>query len=356
MQPFSQDPTNPTGQSSFSFSSEQSSVPPQQDSISPTGQLYQPSPYPQTEPQFAPPPPLSSPQGSYPLGEEAYYRQKSQDGGPITQYRASTQGKLDVPPVPPKPRNAWKVVSLALFILVLILATATTTLVLTRPSSSVGQQIGQTVPTSVATQPIAVPTSAPTQAAQPTPSSSNNYSAPQPGPGCDTSGGAWTPQGITNFSCGTQVVPVAARTWGYLYLQLPNNAPFAANNKITVSADFSNSDSVGCIGLAEQDTNTGVLVSYCASGKWAISLISSNKGAVTQTLMNNVTATKRNTTISLTMNGNALTFAIDTETHQYTITPIQPVKVAIGFNDDTCATCFVPYVMANNFSYITPAS
>jgi hypothetical protein len=115
-------------------------------------------------------PPLSSPQGSYPLGEEAYYNnQVSQDGGPITRYQAGNQGKLYVPPVPLKPRNGWKVVSLVLFILVLILASATTTLILTRPSSSPGPQIGGVAtPTSIATRPIATPTSVATQTPQPT--------------------------------------------------------------------------------------------------------------------------------------------------------------------------------------------
>ena len=36
--------------------------------------------------------------------------------------------------------------------------------------------------------------------------SSSNYSATQPGPGCDTNGGTWTPQGISKITCGTQIL------------------------------------------------------------------------------------------------------------------------------------------------------
>lgn len=131
--------------------------PPSQNPNNPTGQPF----YSQPVQPFAPPPPMTSPQGSYPPGEENYYKRFSQTGGPVTQHRAGTQGKLDVPPVTQKKRNGWKVVSLVLFILVLILATATTTLVLTRPTSSTasGNELtpASQPPTSVPTLPVKPP-------------------------------------------------------------------------------------------------------------------------------------------------------------------------------------------------------
>ena len=352
-----QDPTNPSGQSSPYSRPEQASTPPSSGSVSPTSPLYQPSPYAETGSQFAPPPPLSSPQGNYSPEGDGYYNQVSQDGGPITQYRAVTQEKLVVPPITTPPRNGWRVVSLVLFILVLILGTTTTALVLTRPNPT-GQPLGQTTSTPSATQPVVqtTPTSVATQPAQSTPTStSNNYAATQPGPGCDTGGGTWTPQGLGNIVCGTQVTPTAAGTWGYLYLQLPNNTPFAASNKITVTGNLG-SNTLECFGLAEQDANTGFLVTYCGNGAWSISAIS-NKGIITQPLLSNISSTRAAATISLALNANTLVFTIDTETHQFTVSPLQPVKVSIAYEfNQNCTNCFIPSISTNNFSYITPAS
>ena len=308
MQP-PQDPTNPARQSSFSSQPDRS---------------FEPSPL---------------PPDNYPQGEEEYYRSQEKIG------------KV-------KSGNAWKVATFGLLILVVILATATTTLFLTRP------QLGSTAPGPTATQPIQHPTPTPTSTVVATPTASqatstqtqtsNNYSAPQPGPGCDTNGGTWTPQGIGNITCGTQVTPAANGTWGYLYLQLPNNQAFATSNKTNVTGTLDNSSE--CVGLAEQDTNTGFLAAYCADGTWSISSIS-NKGIITRTLQNSVTSTRRETTISLALNGTTLIFTIDTEAHQLTVPALQPTKVAIAYDiNSTCNHCFIPTITTNNFSYITPAS
>ena len=201
---------------------------------------------------------------------------------------------------------------------------------------------GATVTTGATATPGATPTPGATTA---------NYAAPQPGPGCDTGGGTWTPQDVNNISCGTTVSPTASGTWGYLYLQLPGNAPFSANNKITVSDGNINSGYGRCVGLAEQDANTGFLVSYCDSGTWTIASIS-NKGTIIRTLSTNVTSTRSTTTISLALVNNTLTFTIDAETHQVTVSPLQPVKVAIAYYDSG----YLQSISTNNFSYITPAS
>src|SRR5581483_8833000 len=154
MQPSSPDPTNSTGQLSSSSQSEKLSMTQSSDSPGSTDQPYPLSPYPQTESPVAPPPPL----GSYPPGEEAYYRQLAQNGGPITQHRAQLQEKISEPAKPK--RNGWKVIATILAVLVLILATTTTTLLLTRPSV---QQTGQTTPVSATTQPVLQTTPTATQ-------------------------------------------------------------------------------------------------------------------------------------------------------------------------------------------------
>ncbi len=133
----------------------------------------QSSPYSQSDQLSAPPPPLPSSQGSYPPGEEAYYNQLPQVEGPITQYRAGLQGKLDGPP---KSRNGWRTATVVLFVLVLILAATSATLIATHTSSS-SPVVPQ--PTSVATQIAQQPTStvangAPTSAA----TSSSTAAAP----------------------------------------------------------------------------------------------------------------------------------------------------------------------------------
>src|SRR5579885_829730 len=148
MQPSSPDPTNFTGQLSSSSQSEELSRTQSPDSLSSTDQPYPSSPYPQKESPAAPP------LGSYPPGEEAYYRQLSQ-GGPITQYRAQLQEKLSEPAKPK--RNGWKIIATIPAVLVPIPATTTTTLLPTRPS---GQPIGQTTSPAVVTPTVQpVPTS-----------------------------------------------------------------------------------------------------------------------------------------------------------------------------------------------------
>lgn len=206
--------------------------------------------------------------------------------------------------------------------------------------------------TSAPTQ--AIPTAIPTQNPTPTLASTLDYSAAQPGPGCDTGKGTWTPQGVIDIMCGTQLTPTSVGIWGYLYLQLPSNAPFSADNKITVTSSLNGGNTYynSCLGLAEQGVNTGYLADYCAYGTWSIVPIS-NQGIPMQPLSSNSTSMRTTTTISLALKGNTLTFIIDTETHQITITPIQPIKVAIAYYNPTCGNCSI---MTDNFSYITPAS
>lgn len=195
------------------------------------------------------------------------------------------------------------------------------------PTDTSTTQTG-TTPTVIATSPT---------------NSANSYTAIQPGPGCDTSGGTWTPQSITGITCGTQI-SVKGGTRGYLYLQLPGNKAFSANNVIGISGtDQSDND---CIGLAEQGANSGYLAEFCGNGDWYIYSISSG-GAVVQTLAKNITSTRPNEQLSLTFKGSTLSFSIDTEVHTVNITAIQPTKVAV--------TSYASYYDSNetvtNFSY-----
>ena len=193
----------------------------------------------------------------------------------------------------------------------------------------------------------AAPTTPGTTAITGTSSSSGNYSATQLGSGCDPNGATWTPKGIDNITCGTTILIGAINSRGYLYLQLPNNAAFAANNAISVQG--SNLQFYGgsnCFGLAEQNATTGYLAEYCGSGHWAIYSIS-NTGAMVRILANSITSTRQAEVISLTFKGSTLTFAIDTEVHTLSISPIQPVKVAIeGYSGTSNAT-----IAIENFSY-----
>ena len=161
---------------------------------------------------------------------------------------------------------------------------------------------------------------------------SNSYSATQPGPGCDTNGGTWTPQGISKITCGTTIYVNSPNSRGYLYLQLPNNKAFSSNNSIGITGTLQNNgDSVGnCVGLAEQDANTGFLVEYCNDGRWYIYSISSG-GAIVQTLAKNITSTRTSEQISLTLKGTTLSFSIDNEIHNISISPIQPTRIAITY-------------------------
>lgn len=88
----------------------------------------------------------------------------------------------------------------------------------------------------------ATPGANPTATAAPT-SPSSTYSATQPGPGCDKNGGTWTPQGISNLTCGTQISGSSNTVPGYLSLQIapiqPTKVAIAyiatAGGSITVS-------------------------------------------------------------------------------------------------------------------------
>jgi len=207
------------------------------------------------------------------------------------------------------------------------------------PTSTASTGVTPTATTTPSTDTSTTPT---VTATNPT-TSSTSYTAIQPGPGCDTSGGTWTPQDISNITCGTQL-SVNGNTRGYLYLQLPNNKAFSANNVIGVSSSVNGGGE--CIALAEQGTNSGYLAQFCGDGNWSIYSIS-NGGAIVQTLAKNLTSTRANEQLSLTIKGNTLSFSIDTEVHNVTITAIQPTKVAIAF----AAGYYGGSTTVTNFSY-----
>jgi hypothetical protein len=198
---------------------------------------------------------------------------------------------------------------------------------------------------------VATVSSTPTSSAS-TPSS-NDYSTTQPGPGCDKSGGTWTPKGsITNITCGT-VTSDPTSTWGYLYFQLPSNRAFSANNEISIAGGNLATDTesgYNCLGLAEQDANMGFLGTYCGNGKWFIYSIS-NTGAIIQTLNQGITSTRTAEQISLAIQGTTLSLSIDTEIYKASISSIQPIQVAIAVSEPGDAS-----ISIENFSYITPAS
>jgi len=221
------------------------------------------------------------------------------------------------------------------------------------PTSTISPQKGTTV-TTVPTTPATI---APTQNPTPTSTPTSEYSAAQPGPGphCDTNGGIWTEKGLNQIQCvsGTEISS-NYNSLGYLYLQLPNNAVFSSNNKISVmGGNLDYDDGYVCLGLAEQGTSTGVLGEFCGNGGWFIDSLS-NTGVVTGMLNQSITSMRTSEDISLTLQGNTVVFSIDTETYKATISSIQPVKVGITSFNET-SNNYNP-VTITNFSYITSAS
>ena len=184
--------------------------------------------------------------------------------------------------------------------------------------------------------------------------STTDYAAAQPGPGCDTSGGTWTPKGIDKITCGTQLYIYQTQVYGYLSLQLPGGKAFAPNNVINVTGNPQAGNSPAmCVGLAETDANTGYMADYCGDGTWNIYEISS-AGSIIHTYQKGVTSTRDSTNISLTLKGSSLTFVIDTETHTVNnLQPIQPASVAIVYyNGNHSGSCCFNYNMTvNNFGY-----
>ncbi|MGB8348762.1 MAG: zinc-ribbon domain-containing protein [Ktedonobacteraceae bacterium] len=290
---------------------------------------------------------------------------------------AYPKGEANVPPKPPQQRRKGKKGVIAVLVIVLIVilagggagayiylshngskATASNSnpgvTATTAPTQAPTATTAPTQSTTVTAGPTST-TSSSTPGTTPTTSGSplNSYSATQPGPGCDTGGGTWTPQSITQITCGTQISINPSDTRGYLYLQLPGNQPFAASNTIGVTGAINDySDSTGnCVGLAELGANAGYLVEYCNSGGWNIYSISST-GAVVKTLANNITSTRSSTQISLSLKGTTLTFTIDSEVHTITVSALQPTKVAVTY----FAGGGGEYVTVTNFSYITPSS
>jgi hypothetical protein len=309
-----------------------------------------------------PPPSGLLPQGSYPAGEEGYYQRMLQSGTSFPPYNPTP---TDSKKKPASPKNPMRIIVPILLALVLIMGAVIALLITTRPSGNAPNLVQlstatQAAPTSAPPTQAAVPT--PTEAVQtatptlasdtPTapPSTSGNYSAPQPGPGCDTNGGKWTSQGLLNINCGTTVTN-AGGSWGYLYFQLPDNQAFLSNNEISVSGnDLYNQND--CLGLAEQGSSTGYLVAYCGNGQWYIYSIS-NEGAIVKTLNSGLTSTRSAEQLSLMLNNTTLSFGLDTETYTSTVSSLQPIKVSIGFYspaDDEDGFSI------QNFSYIVPAT
>lgn len=285
-----------------------------------------------------------------------------QPGGYVPQIYTDPSGKLMEQP--PKRPNPWKATTLVLSVVTVVLLATSAVLVVTRPGGSTKVVVVPTATTaSGAQQPTSITATTGTTGATSTPSAStaatptapgvspNNYSAPQPGPGCDTGGATWTPQGISHITCGTYVVTATQTTWGYLYFQLPGHAAFSVTNSLSATGNF-DSFTAQCYGLAEQDANTGYLGAFCGTGQWFIYSIS-NQGTILKTLSSNTTSTRANSTISLTIKNNSLSFAIDSEVHQITIAPFQPVKVALGYFDTGYGG---PGTTVTNFSYVMQAS
>lgn len=333
---------------------------------------------------YPPPPPSSSyppfqnqnQSGIYPPGLQSNFNSGHfSSGGPpfMTPPLQPAGGTFGQQPAKPKKFNGIALISILVLVLLLLgtgawgylhfFASTASPGVNQNPQSGPTQQPGATAVIQPTPTPEIVATPSPDSTnvpginptpgsgASPTPSGPvTSYSAPQPGPGCDLNGGTWvpSPQGaFRSIQCGTTVTMDANQVRGYLNLQLPGNRPYASTNRIEVSGTIGSYYNDTCLGLAESDANTGYMVEFCRSGKWAIASISGS-GSIIKTLASNITATRDNMTISLTLKGSTLTFAVDTESHPITITSFQPVKVAItafGNSDET--------ISFNNFSYIT---
>ena len=298
-------------------------------------------------------------------GEERHYNPGLQAQEPLSQvpqtgWPANPNFGTGLPEkLPNQPRrNWWKALAQFLFItnIIFLVTTllaynhiinppasrATTVNPITTPVVQATPTLPGIVPTSVST-PSSTPINGSTPSSTVQPSTSDNYSALQPGPGCDLGGGTWTPQGIKNITCGTQITDSASNTRSYLFLQLPNNKAFSSNNKVGI---IGNPNTFQCVGLEEQNANTGFLAEYCGDGHWFMYTISSD-GTVVQTLDKNLTSTRETVDISLTLKGTTLSFSIDNEVHDVKgISPIQPTKVAITYLDS-----YVESITVNNFSY-----
>jgi hypothetical protein len=268
-------------------------------------------------------------------------------------YEPGYREKLPGRDQPPKQSKFWKVVAITMTILAVIFAAAAALAynhIINPPEAAVKSETtvvatpGTAGTLGVQQTPISVTTPSITATSVVPPVSQSNYSAIQPGPGCDNNGGTWTPQGLDSITCGTTVNASANNTRGYLFLQLPNNKAFSANNKIGVIGSPYTST---CVGLDEQDANTGFLAEYCGDGSWFIYSISSD-GTIVQTLAKGITSTRTNVDISLTFQGTTLSFSMDSEVHKVSnITSIQPTEVAITYFPNNSGYDLT----VNNFSY-----
>ena len=120
---------------------------------------------------------------------------------------------------------------------------------------------------------------------------------------------------------------------GLLYFQLPGAASLAPGFTVGITAwDLRYFQGEQCAGLQVQNATSGYLVDFCGElGKWHIYAISA-AGAITRTLDEGLTASKRQAQLALTITGATLSYAIDGQTH-----------------DAGIATDFVPTAMAVNY-------
>ncbi len=276
---------------------------------------------------------------------------------------ASGQFPPQGPPIPygqgkKRGSNMLAIIALVVILVLVIGGGGLYFLASKKPSSTTGvppiQSTATSAQTATSTPPTSVPTgstSVPTGSTTATPPISSSYSATQPGPGCDTNGGTWTPQGISKITCGTQLSVNSSNSRGYLYFQLPNNEAFSSNNSIGITGNVGEGGP-DCVGLAEQDANRGFLAEYCGGGQWSIYSISSSGGAIIQTLDKGLTSTRTSEQLLLTLKGTTLSFSIDTEVHTINVSPIQPTKVAI-----TLITSYYGVTTTvTNFSYTVLSS
>jgi len=207
-----------------------------------------------------------------------------------------------------------------------------------------GTSISRSLPTATNTSSAVVVTPSPvvpTPTPTPTP-----YSATEPGFHCDSNGGVWSarPQNIDGVNCpnatGTQLVINTSGTRGYLYFQqLPHNQPFSSNNAVSITGVLGGTASgyaTKCVGLAEQDTNTGYLVEYCNTGAWFVASISGG-GGILNKLETGTIAAETTAKISFTLEGGKLSFSIDGNEPNNVIdttniSSLQPIEVAIVYD------------------------
>lgn len=168
-----------------------------------------------------------------------------------------------------------------------------------------------------------------------------SYSAPQPGPLCDTKGATWTEVNVAFKGGCSSVLPTNVKQFGFLNITLPAGRSFQADNQVSITSNLGDRGSgydALCLGLDEESTSSGYMAAFCNDGSWNIYSMSQQVETGTIKSGSIPYNSSMSYVMGMSMRGTSLVLSfseagstINPVTETANITPFQPATIGIGY-------------------------